>query len=225
MQPRPSFDRTILIPIAIGVVSILGIAWLLWTSVLSQSLSAPTAIPSRFSSLVTRTRTPTPDETLPTLTGTSPVPAPSLTETLTATSIPVTESPPPPSATSTPEGIQPLRAGKYDDMNPNILYDQSWTVLKNKGTENAYMGALHVSTGNGEKAFFRFIGKGIAVGYQRGTNFGVVTVLIDDQPYSFHEEAYNLVWQSPRLSPGDHFVRIIHESGESINLDYILILD
>jgi hypothetical protein len=33
------------------------------------------------------------------------------------------------------------------------------------------------------------------------------------------------VWQSPELPSGDHFVRIIHESGESINLDYIEILD
>jgi len=29
----------------------------------------------------------------------------------------------------------------------------------------------------------------------------------------------------PQLSPGDHFVRIIHKSGESINLDYVEILN
>jgi len=39
------------------------------------------------------------------------------------------------------------------------------------------------------------------------------------------EQAFDLVWRSPQLSPGDHFVRIIHESGESINFDYIEILD
>ena len=109
-------------------------------------------------------------------------------------------------------------------MNPNIAYDQYWTVLKTAGTENAYKGTLHVSTGIGEEAFFRFIGKGFRLGYQRGTNFGTVTVLIDDQPYSFHEQAFDLVWSSPKLARGDHFVRIIHESGESINLDYIEIL-
>jgi len=221
MQPRPSFDRTILIPIAIGVVSLLGIAWLLLTSVFGQSRSsAPTAIPFDFSSLVTRTFSPS-----PTITETSPVSYPSFTETLPATSTQVTETPLPPPATPTPVGIQPLRAGKYDDLNPNILYDQYWTVLRNNGTRHAYMGALHVSTGNGDQAVFRFIGTGIAVGYQRGANFGVVTVLIDDQPYSFNEQADDLVWQSPQISPGDHFVQIIHQSGESINLDYILILD
>jgi hypothetical protein len=109
-------------------------------------------------------------------------------------------------------------------MDPNIAYDQHWIILKNAGTQNAYKGALHVSNGIGEEGIFRFIGKGFLLGFQRGMNFGTVTVLIDDQPYSFHEQAYDLVWRSPKLSPGDHFVRIIHESGESINLDYIVIL-
>ena len=222
MQPRPSFDRTILIPIAIGIVSILGIGWILLTSVLSQSVSAPTAIPSGFSSLATGTRTST---LSPTPTGTSPVSYPGpFTETLSSTSTLVTESPPPPSATPTPDGIQPLSAGKYDDMDHDIAYDQYWTALRNAGTKNAYKGTLHISTGIGEEAFFRFIGKGFRLGYQRGKSFGVVTVLIDDQPYSFHEQAFDLVWQSPQLSPGDHFVRIIHDSGEAINLDYIEIL-
>ena len=87
------------------------------------------------------------------------------------------------------------------------------------------MGALHVSTGNGNEASFRFTGEGVRLGYQRGKNFGTVTVIIDDQSYSFHEQDFAHVWRSPRLSPGDHFVRIIHESGEYINLDYIVILD
>jgi len=217
MQPRPSFDRTILIAIAIGVVSILGIAWILLTSVLSQSFSAPTALPTGFRPLVTGKQTATPS---PTATGTSPIPSPSLTPTST----PVTESPAPASATPTPAGIQPLAARKYDDMDPNIVYDQYWIALQNASTVNAYRGTLHVSTGIGEAAFFRFTGRGFRLGYQRGASFGTVTVLIDDQPYSFHEQAFDLVWQSPRLARGDHFVRILHESGESINLDYVEIL-
>ena len=165
MQPRPSFDRTILIPIAIGVVSILGIGWILLTSVLSQSLSTPTAIPSGFRSLATRTPTSTAS---PTPTETSPVSYPGpLTETLPVTITLVTESPPPPSATPTPAGIQPLSAGKYDDTDPDIAYDQYWTALQNVSTENAYHGTLHVSTGIGEAAFFRFTGKGFRLGYQR----------------------------------------------------------
>jgi len=130
-----------------------------------------------------------------------------------------------PSTTPTPEGIQPLRVGQYDDTNPNIAYDPSWTALKNSSTKSSYKGTIHASPANGNEASFRFTGKQVRLGYKRGMSFGTVTVLIDDQPFSFNEQNFALVWSSPKLSPGDHFVRIIHESGESINLDYILILD
>jgi hypothetical protein len=232
MQPRPSFDRALLIAIAIGVVSILGIGWIFLTSGPGESRIPPTAIPSSFSSLEAGTLTPSPsttptqDETPPTATGTGPdaYPGP-LTETLPSTSTLITERPPSPSATYTPDQIQPLRAGKYDDTDPNIAYDQYWTALKNPGTANAYKGTIHASTGIGNQASFRFKGERFRLGYQRGKNFGTVTVIIDDQPYSFHEQAFDLLWRSPQLTPGDHFVQIIHQSGESINLDYIEILD
>ena len=234
MQPRPSFDRALLIPIAIGVVSILGFGWIFFTSDLGTSLIPPTAIPSSVSSFnEAGTLTPAPvatstqDETPPedTATGTLPDSYPgSPSETLPSTSTLITESLSSPSATYTPDQIQPLPAGKYDDMDPNIAYDRYWTVLKNPGTENAYRGTLHASADIGDEASFRFTGKQFRLGYQRGRNFGTVTVMIDDQPYSFHEQAFDLLWNSPQLSPGDHFVRIIHESGESINLDYVEIL-
>jgi hypothetical protein len=234
MQPRPPFDRALLIPIAIGVVSILGIGWIILTSDLGQSVIPPTAIPSSSSPLEAETRPPSPlvsptqDETPPedTATGTSPASYPGPpAETLSSTSTSTVEILPTPSATYTPDQFQLLRAGKYDDMDPNIAYDRFWTVLKNGGTKNAYKGAIHSSAAIGNEASFRFTGKRFRLGYQRGKNFGTVTVIIDDQPYSFHEEAFDLWWSSPQLSPGEHFVRIIHESGESINLDYIEILD
>ncbi len=232
MQPRPSFDRALLILITIGVVSILGIGWIFLTSDLGKSLITPTAIPSSFSSLEAETLTPSPsatptqDEIPPTATGTSPdaYPEPPA-ETLPSTSTLITESLPTPSATPTPYQFQPLPPGKYDDMDPNIAYDRYWIVLKNPGTANAYKGTIHFSAAIGNEVSFRFTGKRFLLGYQRGKNFGIVTVIIDDQPYSFHEQAFDLLWRSPQLSPGDHFVRIIHESGESINLDYIEILD
>ncbi len=225
MQPRPAFDRTLLIPIAIGVVSILGIGWLLLTNALRETLSPPTAVSTAVSfdasSLDTEvasfypSATSTLDETLPTA-----------TETLPVTSTLITESPPTASATPTPEGVQPLAAGRrYDDTDPNIAYDQFWTALKNSSTVNAYKGTLHTSNSIGNEVSFRFTGDAFLLGYQRGTNFGTVTVLIDGQPYSFHEQDFSLFWRSPQLSPGAHFVRIIHESGESVNLDYVEILD
>ena len=237
MQPRPSFDRALLIPIAIGVVSILGIGWIFLTSDLGKSPIPATAIPSSFSSLEEGTRTPSPsatrtrDETpkaqtpsAATATRPDTYPGPPA-ETLPSASTFITKSLSAPSATPTPGNIQPLPAGKYDDVDPNIAYDPYWTALKNPSTAHSYKGTIHASTGNGNEASFRFTGKRFRLGYQRGKNFGTVTVLIDDQSYSFHEQAFDLLWSSPQLSPGDHFVRILHESGESINLDYVEILD
>jgi len=232
MQPRPSLDRALLIPIAVGVVSILGIAWILLTSDLGTSLIPPTAVPSSVSPLEVVTLTPSPRATRtrvepsPTATETPPnaYPGPPA-ETLPSTGTLVTESLPTPSATPTPEQFDLLPAGKYDDMDPNIAYDRFWTVLKNPGTKNAYKGTLHASPGIGNEASFRFTGEAFRLGYQRGRNFGIVTVIIDGQTYRFHEQAFDLLWRSPQLPPGDHFVRIIHESGETINLDYIEILE
>ncbi len=233
MQPRPPFNRELLIPIAIGVISILGVAWIFFTNFRSESpiqaTAEPTAIPFDSSSFEAGMPTPSPstpttlEETpsLATETSLDSYPNPP-TETLPSLSATITESPPVPSATPTPDQPPPLQAGKiYDDTNPHIVYDRFWIVLKNPGTKNAYKGALHFSPSIGNEASFRFTGQEVYLGYQRGRNFGIVTVIIDDQTYSFHEEAFDLVWRSPQLALGTHSVRIIHESGESINLDYI----
>jgi hypothetical protein len=90
---------------------------------------------------------------------------------------------------------------------------------------NSYKGTIHATSDTGSEGSFRFTGKGFWLGYKRGMSFGTVTILVDDQPYSFNEQDFALVWRSPQLPPGDHFVRILHENGESINLDYIQILD
>ena len=197
MQPRPSFDRELLIPIAIGVVSILGIVWIFSTSNLGTSLITPAAIPSSFSFLEAGTLTPSPtapptqDE--PPLTATeisSPdaYPGPPA-EILPSTSTLIMESLLTPSVTHPPDKFKTLSVGKYDDTDPNILYDSYWIALKNPGTANAYKGTLHISASIGHEASFRFTGKRFQLGYQRGKNFGIVTVIIDDQPYGFHDQA------------------------------------
>ena len=233
MQPRPSFDRELLIVIAVGVVSILGLGWIFLTNYRSESTLPPTveptAIPFDGSPLETGMLPPPPsappslEETPPTATGTSPdvYPGPP-SETLPSASTLITESRPAPSATPTPDQVQPLPAGKYDDTDPNIAYDRHWAFKMNSGTAYAYKGTLHVSASIGNEVTFRFMGQRFYLGYQRGQNFG--TVIIDDQPYSFHEQAFDNIGRSPELSPGTHFVRIVHESGESINLDYIEVL-
>ena len=231
MLPRSPFDRARLIPTAMGVVLILGLGWILSACVPGRSSNPATATPSSFSSLETRTppylSTPRDwDEVPSTATETSPdaYPGPS-TETPPLATPFLTETLPPPSDTPTPGNIQPLRGGKYDDVDPNIAYDPYWTALKNKSTTDAYFGTIHASNGIGHEASFRFTGKRFSLGYNRGRSFGTVTVIVDNQTFGFHEQAFDLVWHSPTLSPGDHFVRIIHDSGESVNLDYIVIVE
>ncbi len=236
MQPRASFDRELLIPFAVGVVAILGLGWIFLTNDRSESplppTLEPTAIPFEVSPRATGrpplspSATPTPEETetpRATSTGTSPVSYPGPpAETPLAAGTPITESQPAP----TPDQVEPLAAGKkYDDTDPNIVYDRFWTFRMNPGTEHAYKGTLHVSGSIGNEASFRFTGQRFYFGYQRGRNFGIVTVVIDGESYNFHEQAFGNVWRSPELSPGTHSVRIIHESGESINLDYIEVWD
>ena len=232
MQPRPSFDRSLLLPVAISVVSILGICLILLTGYRGRSFTPPTASPSSVLTFEAVTRSPLPsptatrDETPPSATGTRPesYPGPlaeTPVETFPSTGTLIPESLPTPSATPTPYRIQPLQSGKHDDTDPNIAYDPHWTALKNSSTAISYKGTIHASTAIGNEAFFRFTGKQFRLGYQRGNTFGTLTVLVDGQPYGFHEQAFDLVWSSPELAPGDHFVRIIHDSGESVNLDYI----
>src|SRR5215212_4670028 len=82
MRPRPPFDSKLLIPIALGVVSILGVGWIFFTNFRSESplpaTAEPTAFPSDSISLEAGTLTPSPsavpalEETTPIATGTSP---------------------------------------------------------------------------------------------------------------------------------------------------------
>lgn len=238
MKPRPSFDRALLIPIAIGIISILGLGWLFSISDLSEALGpptvVPTAVPFDINAFETEvwasfpSATPTRDELLALATDPDPDAFPSaVLETPSLAMTPSVESLTPPSTqvTSTPDPSQVLAVGKHDDTHPAITYDRFWAALKNPGTANAYQGTIHMSTSIGNEASFRFTGEGFRLGYQRGRNFGIVTVLIDGQSFRFHEQAFDLVWKSPSLSPGEHFVQIIHESGQSVNLDYIEILD
>jgi hypothetical protein len=232
MQLRFPPDHARLIPIALGAVLILGLGEILSACgpvkpAIPMTTTASSLRPLETATLaLSYTAPPVKDETLPTATGTGPdaYPGPSAGTTPSATTF-LTETLPAPSDTPTPDFIQPLRGGKYDDVDPNIAYDPYWVALKNQSTASSYLGTIHASNNVGSEASFRFTGKRFSLGYKRGRGFGVVTVMVDNQSFSFQEEAFDLVWHSPSLTPGDHFVRIIHESGQAVNLDYILIVE
>ena len=232
MQPRPSINPELLIVIAVVFVALFALGWIFLTNYRSPPpvtpTLEPTTIPSEISPLETRTLRPSPsatptfEEMPPTATETSPefYPGPPA-ETDPPDNTPTIESLPDLDVTPAPGQAQPLAVGKYDDTDPNIAYDRFWTFETNSGTKFAYKGTLHISNSIGNEVFFRFTGQRFILGYQRGRNFGTVTVIIDNQTYSFHEQAFGNVWRSPQLSPGTHSVRLIHENGQSINLDYI----
>ena len=235
MQPRPSIDRELLIPIAIAAISILGLAWIFLANYRGGSTIPPTleptTIPVDSNSFTTRlpppptVAIPTLEETSSTSTETAPgsYPGPpEEAETPSSSNTLIAESQPP--ASSAQDQNPPFPPGKYDDTHPNIAYDRHWTYRLNSGTKFAYKGTLHTSDSIGNELSFRFTGQRLYLGYQRARSFGTVTVMIDDQTYSFHEQAFGNIWRSPPLSPGTHTVILIHDSGESINLDYIEVL-
>lgn len=235
MQPRASLDIEILIVVVVNVLVILGLGWALLTNERSEPPRSPTPGPTVIESEVPPLETRAPSypqpapptkEKPPTATATNLVSYPGPPdETPRSTSTLTGESQSASSTTPAAPEVQPLPIGKYDDTHPGIIYDRYWTSRMNSGTQYAYQGTLHISDGIGNELSFRFTGQQIILGYQRGKNFGIVTVLIDEKRYSFHEQAFDRLWRSPPVSPGTHSVRLIHESGESINLDYIEVLD
>ena len=215
--PRPSLDLELLILIAVGIVSTLALGWFFLSNNQTQLPPTPTIEPtvtlSDIGSLPTRTRLP--PSVTPTATQEEPL--------ATATDATPVAYPGPPAEAVTPDQLLPV--GKHDNTDPRINYDRYWTSEMNSGTSFAYQGTLHISPGIGNEASFQFSGQRFYLGYQRGRNFGIMTVMIDGQAYRFHQQAVDRIWRSPALAPGIHSVRLIHETGETVNLDYIEILE
>ena len=240
MKNKPPLDRELLIPIIIGVVSILGIALIFSIAYLNRGQVPvplePTATPFKYLLLATETGTPIPEleasaseEILQTA-----VTLPTFVPGTTKESIPF--------AVGTPSSIEtvldddsfaptvippvsealPIDVGKFDDTNPNVEYGGDWTIQTNIG--KAYQGTLHVSNTIGNYLTLSFEGEQMQLGYQSASGFGSLTITIDEGEFVLDQIA-NGTWVSPELTSGTHYVIIFHESGDTINLDYIDILD
>lgn len=237
MDKRLFTDRSLLIPIAIGIFSILGIIVIL----LSVYLDKPQAVVS-----ATRTVTPFKYLLLATETG---VPAPEAETTdpeleLTGPEQTFTEEPeqefptfsaagPPNFTTLTSNTLQSPAAipattaaalsisERYDDADSRLEYDGDW--VNETGVANAQQGTLSVSNTIGNDLVLTFVGQQIIIGYLGGSDLGSIVISIDDSEFQLHQ-AVGKEWASPQLDNAEHFVIIIHESGDSVNLDYINIL-
>jgi hypothetical protein len=235
MDNKPTFDRSILIPILIGIASVLGICLVLIATRLGAARGAvqagETQTPVKFQYLATE-----PGIALP-------------TEAATATSVLDTDTPAPtpidflPSATpalvstqiSLPRATNtlatftstPLVLGiKYDDADFKFNYTGDWVAQS--GVTDVYQNTLHVSSTIGNSVQLSFVGQKIRIIYQAAPSLGTIAIRLDGVDFTLDQsalETLNSVWESPVLVLSSHSVTITHISGGSINLDEVAVID
>jgi len=239
MDKRPFTDHSILLPIGISVFSIAGIL-IVFLAVLLDQLQVgvpadPTATP--FTYLLIAPETPISDpefETAPRQAfsteepaGSTPLETPQ--ERFTAFPTEASSQTNPPvnntlsGATNTPAASTDVLnvTDRYDDTDSRLEYDGDWVSQANVG--NAYQKTLFVSNTLGNDLILEFVGQQIVIGYLGAPGLGSIAISIDDEEFLLNQSV-GKEWVSPQFENTEHFVIIIHESGDSVNLDYINIL-
>jgi len=123
-----------------------------------------------------------------------------------------------------------IQIGKIDDANPAITYFGSWVEINGLtgANGNAYNGTLRQSTIQGQTMMMDFEGQGIVLVYQTLPTGGIMDVTIDGvivasiNQYS-SEPVWQVEWKSDTLKPGQHTLVLTHTSGQSVNIDAIII--
>jgi hypothetical protein len=207
MENKPPFNRDLVIPIAIGGISIIGI---LVALLIGRSLSSPPQVP------MTASATPfefiflgtEPAITTPLVEGSEIATLPE--DSFQSTSVvlpPTSASAPPPLIltqpnttggaptlvflTSTAGGLPTVSdrtatatsgtaapASTYDDNDPRFVYTGNWTSQSN--VAEAYQGTLHISNTLGDTVTFTFTGSELHLFYQAGPSLGSVAITIDN---------------------------------------------
>ena len=239
MDNQPSFDRGLIPPALIGIFSVIGICLVLLIYRYNTS-----------SAVVEVTVTQTPFKyiylgTEPAI-STEPSPEESATATLSDEPPPIfTQAPPiiltpntpqittpvptlltPSNSTNTPASASPppLNPGTYDDVYPGLIYSDGW--VPQTGVSGAYQNTLHVSTtltSPGNSVTFRFIGQEVRLFYQSGASLGILRVLLDGTQTLLNQAGTSTEFVLTATSVGTHTVSITHQSGGSVNLDYVII--
>ena len=124
------------------------------------------------------------------------------------------------SPTVSPAGLTVTE--RYDNTDPILVFDGDWDPQTN--VANAYQGTLSVSNTIENDLSFSFTGQQMIVGYLGGVGLGNLLISINDQEFQVNQST-GKEWISPQLPDAEYFVIIIHDSGESVNLDYINILN
>lgn len=241
MAERPTFDRSLFIPVAIGGLSLLGICAILIGLRLSAARASatvlPTSTPPRFQYLATEpgvveptlANTPTPDLSTDT-------PAPALPEVLPTSTFVFIETQPAQSTVTPPvfvlgsptaTGAAPQTIGvTYDDVDISLLYTGDW--LAQSGVADANQKTLHVSNTIGNSVELVFFGQKVRFIYQAGTGLGQVALRLDTLDFALDQTATQAslgIWESPVLPLGNHTLTITHISGGAINVDSFVVVD
>ena len=237
MDKQP-LDRSFLIPIGISIFSIFGIGIALLIVYLDKPETAPPVTPTitEIKYLFLGTETPAPE---PDLLEATPSEEAFLEESADPIFIdtPQAEFPALPGAGPSP--VSTLMGGtsqasptvgttvltvteRYDDTDPLLDYDGDWESQTN--VANAYQGTLFVSNTIGSDLTFSFTGQQMIVGYLGAPGLGSLLISLDDEEFQVNQSA-GKEWVSPQLPNAEYFVIIVHDSGSSVNLDYINILN
>lgn len=106
---------------------------------------------------------------------------------------------------------QPLPPGKYDDTNPGVLFQGTWT--RSKDFPSAYQKTIVYSNAETAEACLSFEGTGLRYFYTKAFNRGLAEITIDGKPQPLLD-LYSpaIAWQSSTvisgLSTGRHDVSI-----------------
>jgi len=234
-----SLDRSLMIPMIIGILSIGGMVLIFLVLRVSSNQSAlpltPSATPLKFQFLATEpgvvTLIPT-DQSTPTEVDLGSVESPTATSELiqfatatNASSRPtntIVIEPSTPTQTTTP---QP-GAAIYDDSDFTLIYTGEW--LGQTGVTDVYKNTLHLSNTIGSSVQFTFTGQKVRIAYQAGPGLGTVAIRLDSAEFALEQaDVVTQIseWESPILTLISHTVTITHIGGGSINIDSIAVID
>lgn len=240
MTDRPAIDRSLLIPIVLGLFAIFGMCLVLILGRLASARQRAdveiTATPFQYIFLGTE---PVVVSVTPEQTGESDEQDDILTSTVTAISIFEPENPEIPQATETESSVvvistqtptsastAPLNPGTYDDIEARILYEGAWILQRN--VPGAFKNTLHVSSVLGNTFTIRFIGQQIRLFYQPGSGLGTIQINLDGVDFELDQsgdDSATAEWSSPLLVNGTHTFTVTHLSGGAINIDQIIVPD
>jgi hypothetical protein len=249
MDNQPSFDRSLLIPIGVGIFAVLGICVILASGRLNQTRAVvqqvPTATAFQYAfigtepAFTTVTVAPseedaptvisvdTEDTQLPPMVFDTPntFPTNTLASFITLQPIGNTSTP---SRTPTSASVPPFRGGTYDDIDSRFVYSRDWNRQSGVSGLKIPGGTLHVSGALGNTVKFLFIGNELHVFFQAGPSLGTIRLTLDSTSYVMNQAASSTQpyeWIVAASSTGTHTVTITHDSGGSVNLDGIIVIE